>query len=103
MNPYLTHETERAVYTIAFGVSDSRMSCEDRILLIVRAVEMYIDGSKKDNVRGDDFEGQIRTNGKYYTIGSFGGRYFEAELEVGNRGKAFFSFLVHERINPELN
>ena len=85
-----------------FLVTDSRLSEKSRLELIMKATTMYLFHQKKEKVRGDNYEGVLRSLEKYRLLGTFGGYHFEAELDT-DYGKSRLSFLVAEHLCPEMN
>ena len=84
---------------------------EDRGRLLTDIMDMYITEIEEDkrvterDTSGEYYEGKIYTNGRFYTLGGFEGRYFSAIVET-DEGKSSISCLVtliDKPINPELN
>lgn len=80
---------------ITFAVTDTRLSWEERSMLITEATQMYLTEEKKRDVKSESYEGQIWTNNKYYSLGSYGGQLFSAVVDT-NQGTAKLEFLVCE-------
>ena len=64
--------------------------------LMLQAVEMFLAGETERQVKGDGFEGRLRTEMRYEVIGSLGGQRFDAELETAY-GRDTSTFLVSEQ------
>lgn len=79
-----------------FLVADSKLSWSDSEYLILQATEMYLRNEDKRKIGTDSLEGLISTEGKWDSLGCFGGQRFEAEVET-SRGKAYIRFLVNEQ------
>ena len=74
----------------------SHMEAEDVKYLMTQAVEMYLHGEDRRQVKSSAFEGSLSTEGRYELLGEFGGQRFDAELEtIYGRDKA--AFLVSEQ------
>ena len=74
----------------------SHMETEDMKYLMTQAVEMYLQGEDRRNVKSSSFEGGLYTEQKYELLGEFGGQRFDAELDtIYGRDKA--AFLVSEQ------
>ncbi len=74
----------------------SYMEAEDVKRLMTQAVEMYLHGEDRRNIKSSTCEGSLYTEGKYELLGEFGGQRFDAELEtIYGRDKA--AFLVSEQ------
>jgi len=91
--------------------TDSVLDYDSRLKLWGHVLDRYYDfqsnGSrelKKGVVKvvEDEFEAQIKSDGKYMTIGCLGGRIFEGVVE-SQKGKSNMSFLVCEPIEAGLN
>ncbi|VVB78171.1 Uncharacterised protein [uncultured archaeon] len=86
-----------------FLKTDSRISPEDRVGLVMHATEMYLNKESERKISGEEYEGLLYTRGKSTFVSSgFSGQEFYAEIDT-NDGKRTLSFLVTEHINPELN
>lgn len=87
---------------ITYLVTDSSLSMQDREELLMYATVMYLNRDKIKEVKGDNYEGVLETEGEHQMLGNFGGQRFSARLET-NHGKSRVDFLVTERVNPNLN
>jgi hypothetical protein len=75
------------------------MSEQDRFKIRTQIVDMYIDKKTRMKIKGDNYEGQITTDNKYFLLNGFGGQKFDITLET-NHGKSKLSLLVAEPIDP---
>ena|SRR3989344_6151726 len=98
----LIFEIEEKEWEIVFLKIEPSISLEDRLKLCYNSASMYMKKEEKRNVKGEKFEGVLRTDGKYHNLGIYGGREYIAQIET-NSGKKELSFLVAERINETLN
>lgn len=87
---------------VSFLESDLQLTYDERLELITHATEMFLNEEKQREVKGKEYEGLIATDNKYHLLGSFGGKKFEAIVDVRDK-HAYVSFLVKEYINPSLN
>lgn len=76
--------------------TDTRLSFEDRHYLLGQATEMYLDNEEERAIKTDTLEGRLTTQGRWDSLGSFGGQRFEAEIE-SKPGKVKLCFLVSEQ------
>ena len=75
--------------------SASLMGAEEVHDLMVQAVEMFLAGEERRNIKGSSFEGELITEMRYEVIGELGGQRFDAVLEtIYGRDEA--TFLVSE-------
>jgi hypothetical protein len=86
----------------SFLRSDMKLSYEERIELVEKATEMYLNKEMSREVKGDSYEGNIVTKGEHQMLGEFGGQRFDAVIDT-NKGKARLEFLITEKINPNWN
>ncbi|MBI2125242.1 hypothetical protein HYV87_01615 [Candidatus Woesearchaeota archaeon] len=63
--------------------------------LLREATKMYLRDEQQKDIKTDSVEGRISTEGKYQTIGAYGGQRFDAEVDVDDI-TAKLSFLVCE-------
>lgn len=103
-------EIEGELWGIAFLRADSRLSEEERTQLVLGAARMYIKDADSMPIRGDTFEGRMKTNGKHYVMGSFRGRAYDAEIDIETasegeerRGTAKVGILLNRVLDPTLN
>jgi hypothetical protein len=82
--------------------TDTLMTDDERLELVVEATEMFFNNEKERKVKGETYEGIIRTDFKYHVLGTFGGREYDALIDIGDR-RAYLSFLVKEFIDPTKN
>ena len=64
------------------------------------AVDMYLKGEDKRNVKFENSEGQVYTKGKYGMLGCYGGQIFNAEIDTPT-GFSKLAFLVNEQTGTE--
>jgi len=86
----------------AFLKTDSAMSEEDRLKIRIQMADMFVDKKDRIKVKGDGYEGVIKTDGKYVMLGAFGGIQVDGELET-NHGKRKLSVILAEPIDASLN
>ena len=86
----------------SFLESDTTMTSDERLEVLVAATEMYLNNETERRVKGENYEGIINTSGKYKLMGDFGGKEYKARIEVGDH-KANLSFLVKEFLDPSRN
>ena len=79
-----------------FLKASSYLNTEEFHDLMLQAVNMYLAGETERNVKGSEYEGQLRTEQRYELIGTIGGQRFDADLET-SRGRDNASFLVNEQ------
>ena len=79
-----------------FLKASSYLNTEEFHELMLQAVDMYLAGETERNVKGPEYEGQLRTEQRYELIGTIGGQRFDADLET-SRGRDNASFLVNEQ------
>jgi hypothetical protein len=90
-------------WEVFFGEnSDKILSRRQKANLISEALDMFGSRESEREIKTDSLEGRVRTNGKYYVLGSFAGQHYEAEVET-DWGKAKLSFLVKEYVDPAKN
>ena len=66
------------------------------------AVYMHKRKELRAKIKGDSFEGAMKTDGRYKCLSSFVGKVYGAEIDT-NHGKRNLSFLLIDYGNPELN
>ncbi len=97
-----TLEYEGSLYELLFLDTDSALTDGDRIGICMSAVKMNHDKKARSKIRGDNYEGIMRTDGKFYMLGVWGGTKYDTRIET-NHGKRDLSVLLIKRINASLN
>lgn len=95
-------EYENKLYEIVFLNTDPALSEDDRVGICMSAIEMSVKKQRTRKIKGEGYEGRMKTDGKYYQMGTFGGRRFEARVET-NHGKRDIGVLLTRKIDPSLN
>ncbi len=85
-----------------FLIADAKLRGDDRLYLLREATEMYLGNEDERPLKTDSLEGRLTTQGKYDSLGSFGGQRFDAEVET-DKGKAKVRFLVEERTGKNIS
>ncbi len=86
----------------SFLKTDTRISERDRLRIVGVAVDMYLRGSEKRTISGDNYEGIIKAKGEHGVLGTFTGPIFTGEFNIGGeKGKARLKFLVSEQTGTE--
>lgn len=98
----ITYECKSKRFGTIFLRGDPRLVEEVRLEILVEAAEMFLGKERKRKVKGDDYEGVLRTEGKYAVIGCHSGQEFYATLDT-RFGKSEISFLVSKYHDPRLN
>jgi|SRR3989338_10303977 len=83
-----------------FLFSDNHLSLEEKLDVADEAVDMYLKGEDKRNVKFENSEGQVYTKGKYGMLGCYGGQIFNAEIDTPT-GFSKLAFLVNEQTGTE--
>ena len=97
-----TYECKSKRFGTIFLKADPLLVEDARLEILIEAAEMFLCKEKKRTVKGDDYKGVLRTDGKYAVIGCHHGYEFHAELATP-RGKSEISFLVDEYHDPARN
>ncbi len=78
---------------ITYLLPDTKLSIEQNRYILNQATEMHYKGEEERKITLQDMEGIIHTEGKFQTLGVYGGQHFRAEVETEN-GKSNIAFLV---------
>ncbi|MFA5796747.1 MAG: hypothetical protein WC916_01760 [Candidatus Woesearchaeota archaeon] len=87
---------------VSFLETDLQLTYNERLELLIEATDMYLSDEKERRVKNEKMEGVITTDNRRYLLGDFGGKKYEARIDIGSK-HAYLSFLVKEYINPSLN
>jgi hypothetical protein len=98
----LIFEHRQKLWQYVFADTDSRLDNNTRIDIVKHSIDMYLDNKKQKKIKGENYEAFVSCNGKYYTMGCFGGREYKVRADT-EFGKTKLSFLIAEVINSSLN
>lgn len=91
------------VWQYSFAEAAGFLNQKDREYMLSESIKLYQEGQKSKTIYGENFEGELTTNGKYFSfLSGFGGYKIDADLET-EQGRRFASVLVMKLIDSELN
>lgn len=94
-------EYEGETWEYAFAQPDACLTEGGRRDLVRETIRVYKSRSKKADIKGKGFEGQLKKD-KVYSFGSIGGQLYLGKIET-DKGKRDVSLLVSKVIDFSLN
>ena len=98
VNEYSNYFEDNSLHRwgITFLVADSRLGEVEKDYLLIKATTMYLRDEKNRAILTDTIDGKLSTQGNYWSLGSFAGQRFDAQLDT-EQGRVNVRFLVSEQ------
>lgn len=92
----ITKEYAGGRYGLAFLLTDSRLSDEEKDYLFGSAIKLYLTDKKNTKIKTDTLEGRVHRSKLFTMLGNFSGPQYEAEVDSKDVGTVKLSFIVSE-------